>query len=320
MTTPAAAISPGLARKNSVFCVINPEAGRGRGTARIETFLRLLKEEIPHFEHGMTQAPGDERALTEKALADGFETIVAMGGDGTWSAVANCLLHSERRDVRLALLPTGTGNDFGKTFGISYDRAPEIVCAVREGHTRTIDVGRVGDRYFLNVVGIGFDLAVIEDAAKFRWLKGDALYQFCALRQLFQFPGIPLTIREDAGPAWDARFLMVIVANARYFGGSFLIAPDADVGDGKLDLVAIRDAAPWRRAALFQKVGRGKHAGEPEVHIKKSARLALNAPKDAAYEVDGDVFVATAPLEITSVPGALNLVVPPMPPPQGSRT
>lgn len=312
-----------------VFVVINPAAGRGRGARRIPGFLQLLRDELPAFDHALTTRPGEERALTEKALSAGAETIVVIGGDGTWSSVADTLLSSGKQGVRLALLAGGTGNDFGKTFGITFEKSREIVRAIRDGNTTRIDVGRVREveqesaaarstkaggsrdgRHFLNVVGIGFDIAVIQDAATFRWLKGDALYKFCAIRQLFRFPGTRLSISGDFGPAIDGDFLMVVVANARYFGGSFLIAPDADLTDGRLDLVAIKNASPARRASLFGHVAKGTHASDPEVTIAPSASFRLDFEGAASYEIDGEVLTTDRPLVVESVPNALELVVP----------
>ncbi len=294
----------------SVFVVINPAAGRGRGARRAEHFLQILREELPEFEHATTAHPGEERTLAEHALAEGYATIVAVGGDGTWSSVADVVLRSGRRNVRLALLPGGTGNDFGKSFGITFDRARDVVRGIVRGTTRRVDVGRLGERHFLNVVGLGFDIAVIHDAARFPLLKGDALYRFCALRQLFFFPGIRLRIAGDFGPAIDGDFLMVVVSNARYFGGSFLIAPGADLEDGKLDLVAIGNAGAARRAKLFGLVAKGRHEAEQEVRIETGASLTIDADGEITYEMDGEVFTARGPLEITTVPRALEIVVP----------
>jgi diacylglycerol kinase (ATP) len=299
-------------RESSVFVVFNPAAGRGRGARRIEPLLALLRRHLPSFDHAFTGRPGEEAALAENAIGQGYQTIVAVGGDGTWSSVADCIVRSGKAGVRLALLAGGTGNDFGKTFGITFERSEEVVRAIAEGRTRRIDVGRVGTRHFLNVVGLGFDIAVILDAARFPILKGDALYRFCALRQLFRFPGIALEITGEFSPPLHGDHLMVVVANARYFGGSFLIAPNADLADGKLDVVAIRNAGPRGRMRLFRKVARGAHEREPEVGIVRSRRVEILLSHPDSFEIDGEVFESGGrKIEIETVPRALDLVVPP---------
>ena len=250
----------------SVFVLLNPAAGRGRRAARLDHYFDLLARALPAFDHAWTQAAGDEVKLVDKALAEGCDTIVAVGGDGTWSLVADRILQSGRRDVALGLLPTGTGNDFGKSLGVRHERVEEIVRAVAEGRTRRVDVGRAGERHFLNVVGMGFDIAVIDDAERTPILRGDALYKFCAIKQLFRFPGIPLAVDESGREP----HLMLVIANGNYFGGSFHIAPDASLCDGKLDAVSIFDAGPFERAKLFGQVGKGEHVKAEKVRIQQA--------------------------------------------------
>ena len=99
-----------------MFVVFNPASGRGRGAERQRAYIGLLKEAGVEFEYATTEGPGGESELAEKAISDGATTIVAVGGDGTWSNVAGCLVAAGRTDVSLGLLPAGSGNDFAKNF------------------------------------------------------------------------------------------------------------------------------------------------------------------------------------------------------------
>src|SRR6185295_13920610 len=121
-------------------------------------------------------------------LGRGFHTIVAVGGDGTWSNVANAILDS-KSGARLGVVPAGTGCDLAKSLGIPPRDLAGCARIIRDARTRTIDVGRVESRYFLNVVGFGFDIAVIEDSWKPRPLPGSLVYLYCALRQIYAFRG-----------------------------------------------------------------------------------------------------------------------------------
>jgi diacylglycerol kinase (ATP) len=222
------------------------------------------------------------------------------------------MVRSGRREVALGLLPAGTGNDFGKTLGVSFGDPEAAVRVLAGGAARSIDVGRAGQRHFLNVLGFGFDLAVIADAARTPLLRGDALYRFCALKQLFRFPGLPLELSDGAGRTVRGRHLMLVIANARYFGGSFLIAPRAELADGRLDAVAIRDAGPLRRAKLFGLVAKGTHEGAPEVATWQSSRFHVVFTGPVPYEVDGEVFrTERGVVEVESLPAALRVIVPP---------
>lgn len=293
------------------FVLLNPAAGRGRGLRRRNAFLRLLEEQLGEFDHAETEHAGHEVSLTDAAIERGYAAIVAVGGDGTWSAVADRIVRSGRGDITLGLLPAGTGNDFGKSLGIREGTVRETIRGIASGNRRTIDVGRVEGRHFLNVVGVGFDIAVIDDAATFPVLKGDLLYRFCALRQLFRFPGIPLAVSDGSDRVESRDHLMLVIANANFFGGSFHIAPGASLGDGLIDAVSIYNAGPIARARLFSRVARGRHATDRRVAVRQAGRFRIECERRVRYEIDGEVHESIGKtLDVECVPHALSVFVP----------
>jgi YegS/Rv2252/BmrU family lipid kinase len=294
----------------STFLLVNPAAGRGRGARRKGLYESLLRARIGDFDSAVSERPGHEVELLDRALERGYKNILALGGDGTWSVAADRIIRSSRQDVALGLLPAGTGCDFAKTFGLAWAEPERAVEAIAGGRRRRIDVGRVEGRHFLNIVGFGFDIAVIDDAARMPLLQGDLLYKFCALRQLFSFPGLPLALVGGDG-AREVDALMLVVANARYFGGSFHIAPNARLDDGRLDAVCILDAGPLTRARLFQLVARGAHVGHERVKVEQGASFEVKFAQPVRYEVDGEVHRSQGSvLRIESVPRALDVLVP----------
>lgn len=300
-----------MSRSTSTFVLVNPAAGRGRRRARVDQYLALLKEHLGAFEPVITSRAGEETALLDRALAESIDCIIAVGGDGTWGAAADRIVKSGRRDVALGLLPTGTGNDFGKSLGIRHERATDVVRAIAERTTTTIDVGLAGGRHFLNVIGLGFDIAVIDDAAKTPLLRGDILYRFCAMRQLFFFPGRDVEVEPLGETPIRTRALMLTISNANYFGGSFHIAPRASLSDGRLDAVVIQDAGPLTRARLFSMVSKGRHEGDPHIIARQAPSFAIHFRGELRYEADGEVIAAGAsPLIVTSVPNALRVCTP----------
>ena len=126
-----------------VFVIFNPASGRGRGARRINRFLSLLEKHIPGFTHAGTSSAGEESVLAEQAIAEGFDLIVAVGGDGTWSKVADRIVDSGKENVALGLLASGTGNDFGRNFSVSIRNPDLAVRMLARGVVRTVDVGRV---------------------------------------------------------------------------------------------------------------------------------------------------------------------------------
>jgi len=297
---------------SDTLVLVNPAAGRGRRKARLKDYLKRLEKHIGPFDPVYTSHAGDETRILDTALSRGVEKIISLGGDGTWSETANRVLaHGRGRDVSVGFLPVGTGNDFGKSIGIRHENIDAVMRAIADDTTRTVDAGKVNDRYFLNVVGMGFDIAVINDAAKTPLLHGNMLYKFCTLKQLFRFPGVRLGIAEGSNsPDTWLEVLMLTISNANYFGGSFHIAPRASLVDGKVDLVAIHDAAPLTRAKLFDIVGKGKHEGHDKVTFRTAVSFSIHFQGTLRYEADGEVYSSTSPLVVMSVKNALKVCAP----------
>jgi diacylglycerol kinase (ATP) len=296
---------------NKVCIIVNPASGRGSG-ARALPAIRSAFASVGVSDIRLTSAKGEEASQARRALDDGFDTIVACGGDGTWGNVGNAIIAAGAGErVRLALIATGTGNDFAKTVGApARDFAATARLAI-DGADMPVDVGRVEGRHFLNVSGFGFDIAVLEDIERISWLKGDSLYLYCALRQLFNYRGIDVGIASARKRREPRRHLMLIVANARNFGGSFRIAPGASVTDGKLDAVSIHDAAPLARMRLFAAATKGTHVMAREVLVEQAPSFTLEFAEPPAFETDGEYNRAEgAIVRIDCVPRALRVVAP----------
>jgi diacylglycerol kinase (ATP) len=323
---------PGGTDGAGTFVIFNPASGRGRGARSRTDYLELLAHYLPGFTHAVTSAPGDEYRLADRALAEGFTTVVAVGGDGTWSHVADRIVAARRPEVRFAALPSGTGNDFGRNIGLDHRDRENCVRVLAAGRTRRVDVGRVltpsrpapagrvldpdagaecRTRHFLNLIGFGFDVSVVDAAAGARLLRGELLYKFTALQQLFRFPGVEAEVRGGGTFNRAGRFLMVTISNGRFFGGGFPIAPDASVGDGTLHACLIGDAAPLTRARLFGAAGRGEHVASDRVHVEPDRSFQVDFAAPPRFEIDGDVYVAEEPtLRVEVLPAALEVVVP----------
>jgi YegS/Rv2252/BmrU family lipid kinase len=291
-----------------VRIVVNPAAGRGRAL-RLAPALRTVFARSGVTSLVETRGPGDEGRIVEEAAREGVRTLVAVGGDGTWSNLADAILRVGAA-IRLALVPAGTGSDLAKGLGLPQHGVEEWARVALEGRPRRIDVGCVEGRHFLNALGFGLDVTVLEGMLGLTRLGGEWAYIYCALTRLFTCRAFSATIVGEGGSA-PRPLLMLVVANGPRFGGGFHVAPDADLADGRLDLVAFSDAGWARRLALIQRVRRGTHGGCAEVMARRSPcyRLFFDAPP--AYEVDGELRRArSAELEVTTLPGALEILTP----------
>ena len=283
--------------------IANPAAGRGRARKLIPSAHAAFAALGP-VDLRETTCAGDETRLVHDALDAGCRVIVALGGDGTWSKTAAALV-AAGGDCALALLAGGTGNDLAKNLSVPARDPVATAALVAAGATRQIDVGHIDDRIFVNCAGFGFDAAVLRAAEGRTWPRGDALYVACALEQIVGYR--PVSIAVGAGPF--ASWLLVVIANGARFGGSFCIAPGADMSDGALDVVSIADASPPGRVRLFAAAARGSHLGLPGVQSGRAAETTFRFREAPSFQVDGDLYRARAPeVVVRCAPRALRVV------------
>jgi diacylglycerol kinase (ATP) len=296
--------------KDRIFVVFNPHAGKGRGAQFVAPVLEALTARGAEVAHGLTQGPGDEARLAREASEKGYGRVVAVGGDGTWSNVGNAILASGRR-VELGLVPGGTGCDLAKSLGIPARDVQACCRIILDGDTRAIDVGRIEGRHFLNIAGFGYDVAVLEDSWSVGYLEGSLLYLYCAIRQLGSYRGFGVETELDGRPLGRSEKLMVIVANARIFGGGFKVAPWADLADGRLDVVSFANMGLGGRVSALVRLLGGSHAAHSQVERQAAERVVFRFDAPPAYETDGEWNQArSTELVIETVPGALRVRVP----------
>ncbi|HXF45649.1 MAG TPA: diacylglycerol kinase family protein, partial [Burkholderiaceae bacterium] len=194
--------------KSCWFVVLNPVSGRGRGWRDRQRIVAALRAQGLEVELAVSARAGHVQPLVAQALAAGHRNVLAVGGDGTVHEAANAVLEA-RADVRFAVLPVGTGNDFARTHGLPRDYAA-AAAAIAAGRTRSLDVGeaRFDDgrrRFFVNVAGVGFDAHVIERMPDRRW--GRLAYLAGVLRGLAGYRPQEMRLVVD-GERRDARLFV----------------------------------------------------------------------------------------------------------------
>jgi YegS/Rv2252/BmrU family lipid kinase len=285
--------------------VVNPTAGKGfagRSIPKIEAQLVALGLD---FDLVRTSRPGEAIELAQQAVAEGYDTVVAVGGDGTCQEVVNGLVAAGRGngDVvgNLGLLPMGSGCDFAWKVGIP--AALEEACARLARHeTRVVDVGWLDidgeTRYFDNNVGIGFEGVVATEIRKIKHLRGLALYLPAVLKAIF------MTLRsaraaieyrcEGELRRLEDKFMMISVCNGTRAGGAFLIAPEAEVDDGLLDMCVAPEVPRTRMLALLPYFLRGTHPDQPEVTMLRAEEIVVTSQDSLIAHADGELVCEDA--------------------------
>ena len=175
-------------------------------------------------------------------------------------------------------------------------------------------MGLADERHFINSCGFGFDASVLEATGRVKFLKGDALYIYAALAQLFTYRGLPVVV-DGAGSTAARELLMATVSNGRFLGGAFRIAPEASVTDGELDVCLIGNAGVLQRIRLFAAAIRGTHGGFEAVQMFKSSSLGFKFGAPPWVELDGELRQArTNEVRISCLPRALEVIAAPTAP------
>jgi diacylglycerol kinase (ATP) len=306
--------------------IINPASAGGSTRAAWPGIASDLARHFGPFDCGFTTAQGDGRLLAIKAAAEGRKFLIACGGDGTVSEVANGIIESGK-DVELGVLPSGTGGDFRRSIEMP-TRPADAALRLKEGHTRRMDVGRVTfinrkgeheSRYFLGVASFGISGEVIERvkrkasnwtaALPGNWLGGKATFARAMLETTLSAAPKSVDIEIDGSTPRRIKVVNFCVANARYFGGGMKIAPDAGLDDGLFDVVEIGDLSALQILANSPKLYTGTHLNLQQVRHGKARSVkawATNREEPITIEVDGEL-PGTLPASFEILPSAIRV-------------
>jgi len=293
-----------------VGLLVNPTAGYGRGAAPGERARARLVADGHHVQD--VSGPDLEAARTHAAAAiasGAVDVLCIVGGDGAVHLGVNLCAGT---DVPLAIIAAGSGNDNARSLGLPVHQPESAAALVSDGTIRTIDAGRLHRadgtvRWWLGVLGGGFDSVVSERAARWSWPHGAMRYHLAVVRELPTFRAIPYAVTVD-GVRHETEAMLVAVANGPAFGGGMLICPDAKYDDGLLDVLILHKITVPQFLRVFPKVFTGTHLSHPRVEVLRGRRVQLEAEGIVA-QADGERF-EPLPIDVEIVPGALRVVAP----------
>jgi YegS/Rv2252/BmrU family lipid kinase len=281
----------------SVALLVGPTSGTGGSAAAAARLLEL----VPGAWVLEARTRADAVTQAERAVDEGLDVLVAVGGDGTVHLALQAVAGS---GTALAIVPTGTGNDLAVHLGVP--TTPEgCAAAVLAGDVAAVDAVQVGEGWFACVLGTGFDAAVNERANAMRWPKGRRKYDLATVLELRTYRPQDLVLTLD-GVRLEASVMLVALGNARSYGGGMRVCPGADLTDGLLDVVVVGPLSRRRFLRLFPRVFKGTHVTDPAVQVHRAREVVLEGPPLAVY-ADGEAF-GHLPMTCRVVPGALRAV------------
>ncbi len=297
--------------------ILNPIAGAGTAIKALPVIKDLLTRYELNFDISLTDYPGHAIELARKAAADGYEYIIAAGGDGTSNEVLNGMMQHKQATGSfpvMGVIPVGRGNDFA--FGADIPVDVEEACAMLASLPRKwIDIGAItanGETdtlYFGNGIGVGFDAVVGFVAARSK-LKGMLSYLVAAIKVIFIYFKPPEVRIEVGDRNYTVTALMVSVMNGRRMGGGFMMAPTAVNDDRLFNLVIVNKVPQIAMFGLIGKFMKGTHAEDPAVQTCQGDRVIVTALKGTLpVHADGvTVCEAGQMVTIDLIPRGLELI------------
>jgi YegS/Rv2252/BmrU family lipid kinase len=295
-----------------VALLVNPTAGGGRALKAlpaVEAELARLGV-VVRVEH--TRSLEHARLLASAAV-DGGEAVVTLSGDGLVGAIAGTL--RERPDAVMGVLPGGRGNDFARGMGIPLD-AVAACAVVAGGEPRPVDVGEVcaaggaagSGRVFVGIASLGFDSEANRIANEAPARLGPLVYAYGALRALVSWRSATFDVAVD-GSARSFSGWTVAAANAKAYGGGMLLAPDAQLDDGQLDVVLVAPRSRRQFVRCLPMVFKGTHVDLPTVTVLRGSEVEVAADRPFTVYADGDP-IGELPVTVRALPGAIRVLLP----------
>ena len=272
--------------------ILNPSSGRERAPEYVDLLSTALKRHFDDVGVSVTAGDGDAGEAAAMAVTDGCESIFVAGGDGTLNGVMNGLATAGALNrVVVGVVPLGTGNDFAAGLGIPPDpeAALDVLLAGRE---LAVDLGEVNGRIFVNSSGGGFMAEVsVAVTPELKTIAGRLAYLIGGAQVLFEFEPAGATVTMQPGSVQVSRSLYTFaVCNSRMVAGGRLIAPDALIDDGLLDVCLIEGMSALEFVALARKVADGAHVQDPRVLYYQVESVRIELDRVVYVNTDGEVF------------------------------
>lgn len=288
-----------------VLVLINPKSGVGSPYRYISAIEKIWDTPAHDVSFQFSQSAEDGAAKVRRAIERGTDTVLVVGGDGMVNTIGSELVNT---DVRLGVVPAGSGNGFARHFKIPLQPIAAAQ-ALLEGYTAPIDVGRVNERLFFVTCSMACDGALVETVEKFPF-RGIVPYILAGAQQLLEYKAQPFHVDID-GDSLDFKHpLIFTVANLSQFGSDVLVAPNAKADSGDLELVAIeKKDLPLVVGQIHRFIEKTFHH-HPLVTNRHFKTMTVRRKNASPIQIDGELMKADTDVHIEVLPSALNVIIP----------
>ena len=291
---------------SKVLAIINPISGTGSK----KSIPDLLAQAYAPLEHELlltyTKAAGHAEELARRAADQGYDHVIAVGGDGTVNEIARGLVGSE---TALAIIPKGSGNGLARALGLSMS-TDRVIKQLASGRRITIDSCLMNGQPFFCTCGMGFDAAVSRTFAEAS-TRGPMTYLRTMIDEYRAFKPETYRIVLDEGErVIETEAFVLVVANASQYGNNAYIAPEADLSDALLDLAIIRPFPVLDAAVVLGDLMRGKLAGNKYYHTERVQHVRIERTSSGSVHLDGEPLVMDKTIEVSLRPRSLQVIVP----------
>jgi YegS/Rv2252/BmrU family lipid kinase len=265
---------------NKTLVILNP-AARSDKASRLRERIATLSGGAPMR---LTSEAGDARRIAAEAVREGFEVVIAAGGDGTLNEVVNGIGGSS---VRLGILPVGTMNVFATELGIPQGNLERAWNVIEHGKVVEVDLPQANDTHFIQLAGVGLDAEVVRKTTADSKRALGPLSYLLTLVQVAAHKPSRVMLEAEGGRISEGSF--ALIGNGRLYGGPFPVFQRANLFDGLLDVLVFQNQSHWDVVRYFQAIAFGTHPQLPDVEYFQTSTLRVTSSGDVPVELDGEV-------------------------------
>nr|WP_046175927.1 YegS/Rv2252/BmrU family lipid kinase [Domibacillus indicus] len=284
--------------------IANPSSGKEKAGEYVSQITEQLERLGYNVKARFTEGEGDAERFAKEACSLKFDTVIAMGGDGTMNETVNGLAEQPHRPV-LGVIPLGTVNDFARALNIPLE--PEEAIASLGGKTRPADIGKINDSYFLNILAVGgIAEATGEVTSKQKTTLGAFAYVVEGLKTLTEKTPFSLTVEADNEAVYKEEALLFLAALTNSVGGFEKLAPDAKAADGLFHCFIVKDVALPKLLRIGTNLLRGEFQEDPDVLYFRTKKATVRSSMNLTANVDGDLG-DPVPFQLEVLKGHINV-------------